>query len=166
MLFVGCDSYTAHYERSHFSNTNYWTIEPDPAHNKVRAHTVLTNGGYEACFRCVAAGHAIEIGIPWVESHAENRDGVLEQACGRNLGGHALAIVGYTRRVDREGRKYLLMANSHGPEWGNNGWAEVAPCLFDQWARDGFSELIGISDLQTFGPAGGDRVNWLKGGVF
>jgi SAM-dependent methyltransferase len=29
VLFVGCDTYTAHYQREFFSNTNYTTIEPD-----------------------------------------------------------------------------------------------------------------------------------------
>ena len=31
MLFVGCDSYTAHYQRRYFSAVNYWTLEPESA---------------------------------------------------------------------------------------------------------------------------------------
>ncbi len=31
VLFVGCDSYTAHYERRYFAAHNYWTVDPDPA---------------------------------------------------------------------------------------------------------------------------------------
>ena len=30
VLFVGCDIYTAHYERRYFSQHEYWTLEPDP----------------------------------------------------------------------------------------------------------------------------------------
>jgi len=30
VLFVGCDSYTAHYEREFFAASEYWTIEPNP----------------------------------------------------------------------------------------------------------------------------------------
>jgi len=30
VLFVGCDNYTAHYERRFFAGCEYWTIEPDP----------------------------------------------------------------------------------------------------------------------------------------
>jgi SAM-dependent methyltransferase len=30
VLFVGCDTYTAHYGREFFSKTNYMTLEPDP----------------------------------------------------------------------------------------------------------------------------------------
>jgi SAM-dependent methyltransferase len=42
VLFVGCDTYTAHYERQFFSRTNYTTIEPDPerARYGARNHVV------------------------------------------------------------------------------------------------------------------------------
>jgi hypothetical protein len=30
VLFVGCDIYTAHYERLYFSQHEYWTLEPNP----------------------------------------------------------------------------------------------------------------------------------------
>ncbi len=30
VLFVGCDNYTAHYEREFFATREYWTIEPNP----------------------------------------------------------------------------------------------------------------------------------------
>ena len=29
VLFVGCDKYTAQYERRFFASHDYWTIEPD-----------------------------------------------------------------------------------------------------------------------------------------
>jgi SAM-dependent methyltransferase len=31
MLFVGCGTYTSHYQRRYFPNMDFWTIEPDPA---------------------------------------------------------------------------------------------------------------------------------------
>ena len=31
MLFVGCGTYTAHYQRLYFPNMDFWTIEPDPS---------------------------------------------------------------------------------------------------------------------------------------
>lgn len=34
VLFVGCESYTAHYERSHFRRHEYWTLDPDPGHRR------------------------------------------------------------------------------------------------------------------------------------
>ena len=35
VLFVGCDSYTAHYERKYFSHHEFWTLEPN---EKMRRH--------------------------------------------------------------------------------------------------------------------------------
>jgi len=42
VLFVGCASYTKHYERSFFAGKNYWTIDPDPRVRKFarRQHIV------------------------------------------------------------------------------------------------------------------------------
>jgi SAM-dependent methyltransferase len=42
VLFVGCDTYTAHYQREFFAKTNYTTIEPDPeqARYGARNHVV------------------------------------------------------------------------------------------------------------------------------
>ncbi len=37
VLFVGCDWYTAHYERFYFANLSYWTLEPDAAHARFGA---------------------------------------------------------------------------------------------------------------------------------
>jgi len=31
VLFVGCNTYTSHYERRYFENREFWTIEPDSA---------------------------------------------------------------------------------------------------------------------------------------
>lgn len=31
LLFVGCGTYTAHYQRLFFPNKDFWTLEPDPA---------------------------------------------------------------------------------------------------------------------------------------
>jgi hypothetical protein len=34
VLFVGCDWYTAHYQRRYFAAHNYWTIDPDATRRK------------------------------------------------------------------------------------------------------------------------------------
>jgi SAM-dependent methyltransferase len=31
LLFVGCGTYTAHYQQLYFPNMDFWTLEPDPA---------------------------------------------------------------------------------------------------------------------------------------
>ncbi len=116
----------------------------EAAQHKILQHSVLKS--YDEVFQYLAAGlGAVEIGIPWTSSLANNRDGVIEAAAGQNYGGHALAIIGYTER------KWPIMANSHGTGWGKNGFAEIHPRLFDEWGRDSYSELIGISDLQEYG---------------
>jgi hypothetical protein len=42
ILFVGCDWYTKHYERTYFPGSNYWTIDPWPRARKFagRQHLV------------------------------------------------------------------------------------------------------------------------------
>jgi len=37
VLFVGCGSYTAHYQRRYFAAHNYWTIDSDPTRRKFGA---------------------------------------------------------------------------------------------------------------------------------
>jgi hypothetical protein len=37
VLFVGCDSYTAHYQRRYFAAHNYWTIDPDATRRRFGA---------------------------------------------------------------------------------------------------------------------------------
>jgi SAM-dependent methyltransferase len=41
VLFVGCDNYTAHYQRSFFADVDYTTIEPDPARSRFGARRHL-----------------------------------------------------------------------------------------------------------------------------
>ena len=38
VLFVGCASYTAHYQHRYFAEHNYWTIDPDPTRRRFGAH--------------------------------------------------------------------------------------------------------------------------------
>lgn len=42
VLFVGCDWYTAHYQRRYFTTHNYWTIDPDVSRRRfgARQHVV------------------------------------------------------------------------------------------------------------------------------
>ena len=116
----------------------------------IQKHAIMRN--YADCFAWLATGTgAIEIGIMWTASLADNKTGVIDQQTGSTYGGHALAVVGFSTRTDSQGRKYLWMINSHDVTWGKNGWAEVAPALFDKWCRDGQSEVIGVTDLKVFG---------------
>jgi hypothetical protein len=42
VLFVGCDWYTAHYQRSYFAAHDYWTLDPDATRRRfgARQHVV------------------------------------------------------------------------------------------------------------------------------
>ena len=125
--------------------------EDEAREHKILNHTVLR--GYDECFAYLLAGFGvIEIGIPWKASLAHNNDGVIQKSEGQIFGGHAVAICGWTERKDRLGRKYLILINSHGMEWGKNGTAEVSPHLFDEWGQDRYSEMIGVSDLEEYSP--------------
>lgn len=125
---------------------NSATIEA--AQHKLRSHVNI--GGYQQGFDFVGSGvGGLIIGIDWVQSLI-NCTGIVDSLRGGSVGGHALAIVGYSKRLDRQGRKYLWLANSHGRQWGNNGWAEIAPAVFDYWCQR--DVVIGVSDLENFGP--------------
>ena len=42
VLFVGCESYTAHYQRCYFAAHDYWSIDPDPTRRKFGARQHIT----------------------------------------------------------------------------------------------------------------------------
>lgn len=115
------------------------------AKHRIQRHASMKS--YDDCFQWLASGvGAINIGIPWYASDTQCT-GVMDSQRGQQQGYHALATVGYSQRTDRQGRKYLWTANSHGRSWGNNGWVEMAPALFDSWARNRNVELIGVTDM-------------------
>lgn len=143
----------------------YWG---EAAKRQTRNTVKLHN--YHECREFLARGiGGIVIGIPWLASLA-NSKGLIEQASGKQYGGHALAIVGYLPgneggKSDNQGRPYLLMLNSHGTQWGREGWAIVAPSLFDRWGHDGYSEMIGFSDLENPNDPDFDQRRWWTGDV-
>lgn len=141
----------------------YWGAA---AIRQTRSTTKLSS--YREVFDFLARGiGGVVIGIPWLASLANAQSGLIEDATGQNYGGHALALIGYRPashggRSDREGRAYILMQNSHSERWGNRGRALVAPHLFDRWGRDGYSEMIGFSDMED--PNDGEFVSrWWTG---
>lgn len=42
VLFVGCDSYTAHYQKRHFGSHEYWTLDAQPAQRRFGARQHVT----------------------------------------------------------------------------------------------------------------------------
>jgi hypothetical protein len=95
----------------------------------------------------------IDIGIDWVQGLANFRGETIElqHLSGYTLGGHSLALIALSTRVDEHGRNYVWLANSHGPQWGQGGWAEVAPAVIEHWIQSG-AAFIGVSDMEQYAP--------------
>lgn len=116
----------------------------DAQNFKIRRHTWLKN--YDEVFAFIASGQGgVEIGIRWPSDWMQC-NGVLESFI-PGQGGHAVCFLGYSKRTDRSGRKYLWMANSWGTEWGNGGWAEVSPSAVDAMFRNRDTVMLGLSDM-------------------
>ncbi len=128
---------------------------------RIRSHAMCRN--YADVFAFLSSGQGgVEIGIRWGAAMMPDGEGVIEQYRPGG-GGHAVCFLGYSRRVDPQGRNYLWLANSWSEEWGDRGWAEVAPHAVDQMARHADTVMIGLSDLSTPTPR---KVDWIKESVF
>lgn len=122
----------------------------EAADHQLLSHVVLRS--YSEDFNFIASGQgAIIIGVDWTTG-MRACTGIMELSTlkGGMLGGHAMAIVGYTKRKAADGRNYLHLVNSHGTTWGNKGWAEVAPAVIDLWHQRR-EVMIGFSDLESWG---------------
>ena len=135
--------------RSRYSDGFTVAARVDAAAYRAVSHSLL--GSYDEVFQYLAKGlGAVLLATTWRESLARV-DGRIDDLNGRILGAHVLAIVGYVDDVaDDEGRAYLLAANSHDRDWGENGFSLIAPRLFDAWGADRASLLVGLSDLHRY----------------
>lgn len=132
---------------------------------RIGRHTVCRS--YQDVFDFLASGQGgVEVGIRWPDSWM-NCSGILESYnAGYGGGGHAVCFLGYSRRVDSRGRKYLWLANSWGREWGNQGYAEVSPQAVDQMAQHQDTVMVGLSDMAVDDVRPRD-VSWIgDGSVF
>ena len=119
---------------------------------KIRSHTWLES--YDAIFQYLASGvGAVHTGTAWNDSFY-GRNGVVESISLGSIGGHATAWLGYSKRKDSKGRKYIWRLNSH-----NDSWTEIAPSVIDQLCRHEYTSIVGVSDLSTPGPR---AISWLK----
>lgn len=147
-LVGSCLEATFPYPNRYMTDIPAAAIAEAPAH-KIRTHTPMRS--YDDCFGFLSAGlGSLIAGVRWVNALAQN-NGVVERLGGRMWGYHAIPLVGYTRRKDPDGRHYLDLPNSHDVDWGDQGWAEIAPRVVDQWFEEG-AVIIGVSDLETFSP--------------
>jgi Papain family cysteine protease len=127
---------------------------------RIRSHAICKS--YEDVFTFLSRGlGGVEIGIPW-GNELTPRDGRIERFVPGG-GGHAVCFLGYSRRRDSQGRRYLWLANSWSSTWGNNGWAEVAPVAVDQMGAHPFTTMVGLSDLSVPVPR---NINWQQESIF
>lgn len=129
----------------------------------IRSHSVCRS--YADVFAFLASGQGgVEIGISWGGINT-NQEGCIENYT-PGAGGHAVSFLGYSKRVDSQGRKYLWLANSWDKHWGNKGWAEVAPRAVEQMFQHPHTVMIGLSDLTTPTPRvikwAGSKNPWIE----
>ena len=77
---------------------------------------------------------------------------VIDGYTTRGGGGHALAFISLSERLDKSGQHYLWLANSWGTNWGNKGWAEVSPTAVTQMLSIRSNVMIGLSDMPAIKP--------------
>ena len=137
----------------------YVTKFPAECYAEGKQHLVTHHVPIKSHADCLAFLHAgqgaIEIGIMWTDGLANCRGTITRSnSRGQVLGGHALALVGWV------GDK-IILANSHGKEWGAGGYALCDRDWIDEQSREQQSEFIGISTLtETFGEP--QSWDWLK----
>lgn len=124
--------------------TSWEEIEQNAGQFKIQSHSVLRT--YADIFTYLASGvGAVTIGTSW--GFNPDSAGVVERYSGSG-GGHATAVLGYSKRKDSQGRKYLWLLNSWGTGWGNQGWAEISPNAMQSALSNRYAVAIGVSDLK------------------
>jgi len=119
--------------------------------HKLFHHVLITT--YEEARQWLGSGlGAIHTGQSWKRSL--NSD-VVDSYSGASIGGHSVAIVGYSDRKDTNGDQYLIMANSWGTEFGNQGFAEWSPTCVNQILQSRNTEWVGLSDMYEMTPRPG-----------
>lgn len=113
---------------------------------RIAKHAVLRS--YDEVFNWIASGTGgVNSGIRWGVP-----DAPVCESYRNSGGGHAIALMGYTKRKDTAGRNYILLLNSWGTGWGDNGWCEVAPKAIDQMLESSYTVMIGMTDMVNIVP--------------
>lgn len=89
----------------------------------------------------------IVIGIAW-SKYCEPASGVIE-TYRPGGGGHAVSILGYSKRKDHAGKNYYWMANSWGKGYGVDGFSEISPDAISQMLQNNYTVMVGYSDLSV-----------------
>lgn len=138
--------YSGRYENRRPSN---WAeIEKNAAQHKIGQSYRMTS--YDGVRTFLGSGQGgISIGISW---GGEMDRPIVNSFSGAGGGGHAIALLGLSERVDTSGRPFIWMLNSWGANWGNQGWAEWAPNAVEQMLKHRYTACFGLSDMPNVKP--------------
>ncbi len=128
--------------------SNWAEIEADAAQHKIGQSYRMTT--YDGVRTFLGSGQGgISIGISW---SGEVDRSIVNSFSGAGGGGHAIALLGLSERLDSSGRPFVFMLNSWGANWGNGGWAEWAPNAVEQMLRHRYTACFGLSDMPNVKP--------------
>ena len=136
-------AYPARYNNARPSD--FQAVLDDAGKRKIRSATKITT--YEAYRAFLGAGlGGVHNGIAW--------GGSMERAVVESFsaggGGHAIAGLCLSERIDSQGRPYVWIANSWGLQFGSRdvpGWQEWSPNAISQMLRHQWTEMIALSDM-------------------
>ncbi len=127
---------------------NWAEIETDAQQHKIGQSYRMTT--YDGVRTFLGSGQGgISIGISW---SGEVDRAIVNSFSGAGGGGHAIALLGLSERLDNSGRPFVWMMNSWGSQWGNGGWAEWAPNAVEQMLRHRYTACFGLSDMPNVKP--------------
>ena len=138
--------YSGRYENRRPAN---WTeiVEDAKLHQVGQSYRMESYDGVRTFLGSGQGG--ISIGISW---GGEVDRPVVNSFSGAGGGGHAIALLGLSERLDQSGRPYVWMLNSWGANWGNKGWSEWAPSAVEQMLRHRYTACFGLSDMPNVKP--------------
>jgi hypothetical protein len=138
---------------------NWQEIEADAQQHKIGQSYRMTT--YDGVRTFLGSGQGgISIGISW---GGEMDRPVVNSFSGSGGGGHAIALLSLSERLDQSGRPFIWMMNSWSTNWGNGGWSEWAPNAVEQMLRHRFTACFGLSDMPNLKPRELDLDAWQKG---
>jgi hypothetical protein len=149
--------YSGRYENRRPSNWNE-IVEDAKLHQIGQSYRMTSYDGVRTFLGSGQGG--ISIGISW---SGEVDRPIVNSFSGAGGGGHAIALLGLSERLDSSGRPFVWMLNSWGLNWGNKGWAEWAPNAVEQMLRHRYTACFGLSDMPNVKPRELNVSEWQKG---